>query len=163
VAALVLGASLAAGACGSDPVRESRIVAPPYGLPPGWHEENERKIQAAEAALQWKLEPSSPTLSAATRASWRLRVTVTNTGTEAALVMGHLSHIEVDGQVSNELRQALSEAAEKASWGDLAPGQSARCELVVGALLPEASGVHEIVARMRTREAWRVRVEVTGK
>lgn len=113
--------------------------------------------------MQWKLEPSSPTLSATTRASWRLRVTVTNTGTEAVLVKDYLSHIEVDGQMSNGLIQALDEAMAKAAWGPIAPGQRAQCELVVGALLPEAPGVHEIVMHLRTREAWRVRVEVTGK
>ncbi len=158
---LTVGA-LSLGSCDSCNKVRTQEAAPPDGMSAEGVEDYHKKMRALDAGLQWKLEPSSLSLTEAERASWRLKVTVTNTTAQAAAPAALTPFLNIDNQQAIELGQALNECMQAAPWPRLAPGQSAQCELLGGdALL--TPGAHEIALRTQYREAGRLRVEITKK
>lgn len=156
---LTVGA-LSLNACdGCNKVR-TQDAAPPYGMSAEWVEDYHKKMRELDAGLQWKLEAGSLSLTEAERASWRLKVTVTNTIAMVAAPGAIGPSLLVDNQPSIELGRALSECMLARPWPQLPLGQSAQCEIVGGDSLLMTPGVHEITLRTQYREAGRLRVEI---
>lgn len=120
----------------AEPAASANVVVPP---------------PAAPSSLRWKLEIAPSTMSMAGRAKCRIKVTVTNEGSQNATPIAYSGQFTVDGQPSMGADLAFNGAIEPL-WMSLPPKQTAVMEREACEALFPAPGKYTVGYRVGNNE-----------